>query len=157
MKCLECKKEFEPKTYWQKFCSKKCKWANWDKRNPRMKKMVAVILVSILLCSNLFAHEELEPIYFERLAKAIYLAEGGTKASKPFGVMMKKCTKENIAFCRKACIQTIAHAWNDFDGEGEFLDFLQKRYCPINSDTDNGTCKFWKSNVESLYAENETF
>jgi hypothetical protein len=35
MNCKECGKEFEPKTYWQKFCSAICKWKNWDKKHPR--------------------------------------------------------------------------------------------------------------------------
>lgn len=38
MNCERCGKKFEPKTYWQKFCSGICKWKNWDEKNPRIKK-----------------------------------------------------------------------------------------------------------------------
>jgi len=27
--CLVCAKPFTPKNYWQKYCSKECKFANW--------------------------------------------------------------------------------------------------------------------------------
>jgi len=39
--CLECGKEFVLKKSWQKFCSKKCRWQNWDKSNPRKRLVQA--------------------------------------------------------------------------------------------------------------------
>jgi hypothetical protein len=32
-----CRKEYQPKVFWQKFCSKGCKWRHWDEHNPRQR------------------------------------------------------------------------------------------------------------------------
>ncbi len=37
--CIECGKEIKLKRKWQKFCSKECRFKNWDKENPRVKKV----------------------------------------------------------------------------------------------------------------------
>lgn len=35
--CLHCKKKIIFKRKWQKYCSSKCRWESWNKRNPRIK------------------------------------------------------------------------------------------------------------------------
>ena len=35
-----CGKTFKQKRIWQKFCSGNCRWKNWDKVNPRIKKSI---------------------------------------------------------------------------------------------------------------------
>lgn len=37
VKCIECKNKYEQKRKWQKFCSAKCRWMNFDKTHPRIK------------------------------------------------------------------------------------------------------------------------
>lgn len=80
------------------------------------------------------------------LADSIYIAEGGTKTKHPYGILAhyKKTTP------RAACVNTIKHALRDFT-DGDFIAFLGSRYCPIGSDTDNGTCKYWVNNVRRIY------
>lgn len=51
---------------------------------------------------------------------------------------------------RQTCINTVRHAYRDWDRTKQkqaYISFLQQRYCPIGSNTDNGTCKYWKNNV----------
>ena len=36
--CEYCKKKFEPKRAWQKYCSQKCRWETFNENNPRVKK-----------------------------------------------------------------------------------------------------------------------
>ena len=36
--CVICDKEFAPKNYWQKFCSKKCGLLSWAKKELDKKK-----------------------------------------------------------------------------------------------------------------------
>lgn len=36
--CLECNKEFETKYKKKVYCSQKCNFKSWDKRNPRKKE-----------------------------------------------------------------------------------------------------------------------
>lgn len=35
LNCAECGNDFTQYRSWQKFCSSKCRWRNWDKRHPR--------------------------------------------------------------------------------------------------------------------------
>lgn len=37
--CIECGKEIKKSRKWQRFCSQKCRYKNWDKENPRVKKV----------------------------------------------------------------------------------------------------------------------
>jgi len=36
--CIECKNRFIIKRKWQKYCSPRCRWKQWDKKNPRSKQ-----------------------------------------------------------------------------------------------------------------------
>ena len=69
---------------------------------------------------------------FERLANAIYKAEGGAKTRHPYGILAKyKHTTP-----RQACMNTIAHAYKDWNKQGDFIRFLQKRYCQVGASID---------------------
>ena len=80
----------------------------------------------------------------EQIANAIYKAEGGTKTSHPYGILAhyKKTTP------RQACLNTIAHAKRDWNGQGDFIRFLQTRYAPIGVANDpRGLNRNWYGNV----------
>lgn len=115
--------------------------------------------LSILLLMGLFwggfAYADIDS---ERLATAIYHAEGGLKASKPYGVLKSYCKKgDPDGQCRKGCIQTIEgfkeRVKNNpiIHDDKSFITAFGRRYCPEGSDTDNGTCQFWAGNVYSIY------
>ena len=36
LKCQECGTEYVEYRPWQKFCSDKCRWMNWDRKHPRL-------------------------------------------------------------------------------------------------------------------------
>ena len=76
-----------------------------------------------------------------QIADAIYKAENSEKY--PYGIL----TKYKHTTPRQACLNTIAHARKDFNGKGDFILFLAKRYAPVNCDNDNGTNQFWYKNV----------
>jgi hypothetical protein len=86
-------------------------------------------------------------INIERLADAIYQAEGGIKTRFPYGIL----TKYKHTTPRQACINTIKHALRDYRGTGDFITYLGKRYCPIGCDNDNGTNQYWIKNVKFWY------
>jgi hypothetical protein len=53
---------------------------------------------------------------------------------------------------RQACINTINHALRDWDGKGDFIEFLGSRYCPIGAKNDpTGLNKNWVKNVTYYY------
>ena len=93
-----------------------------------------------------------QEINLDKWADSIYIAEGKEKAVVPYGMFFKGCDWDNVDYCRKIVKNTIYNTlfkyrksrckpeWGD-------VTCLANRYCPINSDTDDGTCKFWKGNV----------
>lgn len=105
------------------------------------------ILICLFLFFATFAHADID---VNKLAEAIRIAEG-INSNHPYGILKPYCSKDNIAQCKKGCIQTITHGLKDWNGKGSFISFLATRYCPINSDTDNGTCKNWEKNVSYYY------
>ena len=92
----------------------------------------------------------LSPEYCNRLADAIYKAEGGAKTSHPYGIL-KKYKKTSP---RQACINTIRskfREWEALGAKGDFLDYLASRYCPIGASNDpTGLNKNWLPNVRKF-------
>lgn len=88
---------------------------------------------------------------FERLADAIYRAEGGANTRHPYGILAKYKTTTP----RQACINTCKHAWRDFSGqEKDFLVFLAARYAPIGAANDpKGLNQNWLRNVQKFYTK----
>ena len=79
------------------------------------------------------------------LANAIFKAEGGSKTSHPYGILAHYKTTTP----RQACLNTIAHARRDWNGEGDFVSFLGSRYCPVGAKNDpTGLNKNWIGNVK---------
>ena len=79
--------------------------------------MRCLICLFILLSST----TALAEIDVERLATAIYYAEGGAHTRYPYGIMRKYKTTTP----RQACINTINHALRDYKGKDEgFITYL---------------------------------
>lgn len=111
-----------------------------------------VTLIALGICG--IAHAE--PNY-EELANAIYKAEGGVKASHPYGIM----THYKTTTARQACINTARHAWRDYavgasntSKEG-YIAFLGARYCPTKGEAlrpqERALNGYWIGNVTRLY------
>ena len=110
-------------------------------RNPRLKVMAyaAVAFFMLSRATGVFAFE----IDVEQLATAIYYAENSK--SHPYGVLVHfKHTSP-----RQVCINTIRHALRDWNCNGDFIEFLGSRYCPIGAKNDpKGLNKNWVKNVK---------
>ena len=78
--------------------------------------------------------------HFERIAYAIRRAEGVWT----YGV--KTVSVKTEAEARQVCLNTIRHAWKDWNGKGSFINFFADRYCPP-SDDPQGNIN-WKRNVK---------
>ena len=84
----------------------------------------------------------------EQLATAIWYAEGGAGAVKPYGILSVKVSGAEEA--RRVCLNTIRNnrvRWQKAGAKGDYLEFLANRYCPVNCENDNGSNKFWLRNV----------
>ena len=103
--------------------------------------LILILLSGFQLCSSSDIDNEL-------IADAIYRAEGGAKASVPYGVLSVKVKDEVEA--RQVCLNTIRNTkkrWEKAGKPDDFITFLGRRYCPVNCDNDNGTNQYWVKNV----------
>lgn len=94
----------------------------------------------------------------ERLAQAIFRAEGGAKTSFPYGIksipIRGKTPSERQNYARKICKNTIRKnyfRWSKAGKPGNFIDWLGDRYCPPQIDKDGN--KNWKKNVRFFLRE----
>jgi hypothetical protein len=105
-------------------------------------------LLLILACLGRTVNDSYD---VERLADAIYKAEGGARAKYPYGIL----TKYKTTTPRQACINTIRnqmkrHAAHDCGKD--YLTCLRDRYCPLNAKNDpKGLNKNWLKNVKYFY------
>lgn len=87
----------------------------------------------------------------ERLANAIYWAEGGPNTRHPYGILAKYKTTTP----RQACINTIRskhREWVKLGSKGDYIAYLQSRYAPIGAYNDpTGLNRNWLKNVRKLY------
>lgn len=95
-------------------------------------------------------HADAEPFYpTEAIVNAIYHAEGGSKTRFPYGIVSIN-THGDKELARRICANTVnkhrkRHARHNCGMD--FISCLQKRYCPVGAENDNGTNRFWKKNV----------
>ena len=118
-------------------------------------KTLSLAVLCLLYCSTGYAVDNNVGGYdVERLANAIYHAEGGANTRHPYGILAKYKTTTP----RQACINTIRskhREWVKLGANGDYVDYLASRYCPIASDTDDGTCQYWPNNVHKLYQKQD--
>lgn len=123
--------------------------------------MASIVLIRRIILYGVLAIclSSCEPVYsqsavpdFERLANAIYKAEGGSNTRHPYGILAKyKHTTP-----RQACINTIKNQWKRHNAHScgkDYMTCLRDRYCPIGCDNDNGTNRFWLKNVKAFYGD----
>lgn len=111
-----------------------------------IKRSLAVAL--ILAGFSCPAHAS-TPAYFNKVVDAIYKAEGGHKAKVPYGILSIKVSSKEEA--RRVCYNTVRNNWKRWETAGRpgtYLEFLAKRYAPINAENDpKGYNKHWLKNV----------
>lgn len=110
------------------------------------------LLVGIVLLISSCQVAHADTINPEKLADAIYRAEGGAKAQYPYGIRSVKC--DTVAECRKICINTIkanVRRWNKYGHRthDSFLAFLASRYAPVKNATNDPKKlnRHWLKNV----------
>src|SRR4051812_21400974 len=109
--------------------------------------------LAILLSVFAAAGQALTEKEANRIADAIYLVEGGTKAKVPYGILSLKVRDKNHA--RQICLNTIQKNYGRWKTSGStktFLDYLADRYCPP---TDSEGNKNWKRNIRALLKTSE--
>ena len=107
--------------------------------------MKTAILALWLVAGGVFAAQP--EIDVPRLVQAIGRAENSK--AHPYGVMIP-CRDP-----RQVCENTVRHALRDWNGSGEFIVFLAKRYAPIGVKNDpHSLNRNWIKNVTYFYTHN---
>lgn len=113
-----------------------------------MKKIIFITLMFISLITSCV---QAGTYTYDQLADAIYLAEGGGNAKKPYGILSVPCKGEKG--CRKICINTIRnnvkrHKSYGYKTHPNYLEFLASRYAPVGVENDpQGLNRNWIKNV----------
>ena len=114
----------------------------------RPKKMKSIIAIATLMLAATVVSAQ--PINVERMADAIYRAEGGDKARVPYGVLSVRV--KDKADARRITITSINNnikRWDKAGKPGTFIDFMANRWCPVASDPVGN--RNWKKNVTAIY------
>ena len=91
----------------------------------------------------------------ERLANAIFRAEGGHNATYLYGI--RSIPYKDEAEARQICLNTIRNNKKRYKDYGHkhynnYLEFLASRYCPIGAKNDPyGLNRHWLKNVRYFY------
>ena len=92
----------------------------------------------------------LQPGPPEKIADAIYRAEGGARARVPrYGIL--GVPVHGAAEARQVCLRTIdtnRARWTAAGAPGDFIDFLGNVYCPPSADPTGN--RNWRHNVKAI-------
>ena len=100
----------------------------------------------LMICTPLMASE---PININAMVRAIYHAEGGKNAKKPYGILSVPCS--TVSSCERVCRNTVRNnirRWEKAGRPEDYISFLGKRYAPVGSHALN---RNWIPNVKRLY------
>lgn len=87
--------------------------------------------------------------FADKMADAIYIAEGGSKTKWPYGV--KSVKVKDTAEARKVTINSVNNNWQRWEKAGKpgaFIPFMAARWCPVATDPTGN--KNWTANVTKL-------
>jgi hypothetical protein len=122
-----------------------------DKKRPRVR---ACLALAVILCATpAFAGSEHIPA--EKVADAIYRAEGGKRAKVAYGVLSVKVSGE--AEARRVCLNSIRNSrarWEKAGRPGDWLAYFAARWAPTKGATNDpqGLNRNWLRNVRGILA-----
>ena len=115
-----------------------------------MKVVAGLILIMTLAVTGYAAEPD-----FNKLADAVFLAEGGSKAKVPYGIFFKGCTKQSPDYCRRIAINTFKSSYKRYLSSNSslpFISYLASSYAPVGAKNDpSGLNKYWIKNVSYFY------
>ncbi len=108
---------------------------------------VVLFISGCLISRPAHAEEVIEGYSIDSWTEAIWEAEGGFDAVKPYGILSVPC--DTKVECRLICENTVRNnykRWKRAGKAGKFVNFLAKRYAPYEF-------KEWAQNVAWLLQE----
>ena len=130
---------------------------DYKTKKEHLQKIMWVGILATLFWASVVMIAGAEEIDIDKYVDAIYWAEGGRNAKKPFGILSVKC--DGYDDCRKICYNTVRNnikRWNDAGRKTDYLTFLANRYAPVGVANDpTGLNKNWYKNVKWFYENSE--
>ena len=123
--------------------------------NPKIF-IPAVILMTLLIASlaaSLARGEDSHEYSNIAIVEAIGKAENSRKY--PYGIKSIN-THGDKSTARKICLNSVRNGRKRWERAGrpcDLIEFISRRYCPINAPDDNGTNRFWSRNVRYFLAK----
>ena len=115
----------------------------------KLLMVVAVVSMMLLLETLLFAEE----VNINKMVDAIFMAEGGYKATYLYGI--RSISYKDEAEARQICYNSVRNnikRWKNAGKPEGFISFMSRRYCPINAKNDpSGLNRHWVKNVKYYY------
>lgn len=106
------------------------------------------LLLALAALAGAASAAPIDEDYANRLALAIWHAEGGKKAKVSHGILSVKTRNP-----KQTCLNTITRTWDRWEEAGQpgdFVDYLGARYAPVGAKNDpRGLNKNWPRNVRS--------
>ena len=110
-------------------------------------KILALLILSAGL--TIATPVPMSDVQANKIADAIFKAEGGTNTHYPYGIVSVKTTNP-----RQVCLNTIKNNFIRFQtagSKGDFIEFLGSKYCPVGAANDpHGLNKNWVKNVKKF-------
>jgi len=130
--------------------------AFYEQEQNRIRRELGIlaVILTLTISSIGYSKDNASTVNIERLAQAIYKAEGGAKTKHPYGILQhyKKATP------RQACINTIKNHLKRHAGHKcgkDFISCLGSRYCPTKGKNLRPAEKKlnpnWVKNVKKFY------
>ena len=130
--------------------------AMFDLLQSRLKSLSKVAFAALWMASGAsaseFPHEEAQ-----RIANAIWKAEGGLRAATPYGVR----GATNHAHARATVLRIISERWQSYEpmlnrgtARASFIEFIGERYSPPHAHHLN---RNWARNVAAIYRREKNF
>lgn len=81
---------------------------------------------------------QISDVSANKIVDSIYIIEGGAKTKYPYGIKSIN-TGGNKEKARQICLNTVRNnyqRWQISDKKYDYLEFLQRRYCPVGAHDD---------------------
>lgn len=124
------------------FIDPKVRQIGWKKMQAakriarRLGYALQAIVAVLLLCAVQASATPPMPAGFEqRMADAIWIAEGGSKTRWPYGVKSVKVS--SVAEARRVTVNSVRNNWVRWHAAGKpepFVQFMARRWCPPSAD-----------------------
>ena len=130
--------------------------AMFDSLQSRLKSFSKMAFAALWMASSAsaseFPHDEAQ-----RIANAIWRAEGGLHAATPYGVR----GATNHAHARATVLRIISERWQSYEvmlergtARSSFIEFVGERYAPPHAHHLN---RNWARNVAAIYRREKNF